>query len=208
MKLNIGFSQFSDTGLADKAEAVIKALTGNAPFPTPNPALATISALTKALRDAIASSGAGRTEAIAAARAALTAALVALAANLIATEGVTEADLATTGFDLPAARTRTSAPPEAPTNVRLKPGTKSCTIVPRCDAVTSGGVRVYEAEWTLDPNNGSWNNGGSFPSSRAMELNGLPRAKDVWVRVRVQGTNGHQWAPMGPARGAIPRRSW
>jgi hypothetical protein len=81
-------------------------------------------------------------------------------------------------------------PPPTPTNVRVKRGEQSCTILPQCDAVTTGGVRMYEAEWTLDPSNGSWNNGGAFPNSRAMQLNGLPRAKDVWVRVRVQGTNG------------------
>ncbi len=32
--------------------------------------------------------------------------------------------------------------------------------------------------------------GGSFPKSRGMAISGLPRAKDIWVRVRVLGTNG------------------
>jgi hypothetical protein len=190
MKLNTGFSQYSDSGLADKADAIYKALTGNGKFPSPNPTLASVATLIKNLRDAIASTGSGRAAAIAAAFDALAAALVALAANLIATPGVTDADLATTGYDLPAPRTRTGAVPDAPQNVRLKHGDQTGEVIPLCDAVTSGGVRVYEVEWTLDPNNGPWNDGGTFPNSRAMDLKGLPRAKDVWVRVRVQGTNG------------------
>lgn len=51
-------------------------------------------------------------------------------------------------------------------------------------------VRVYEVGWTLDPNAGPWSDGGSFPNSRVMVLTGLPRAKDIWVRIRVIGTNG------------------
>ena len=144
----------------------------------------------EALRDAIASSGAGRGAAIAAARAALAVALTALAANLIATPGIADADLATTGFDLPQPKTRSSAVPDAPQNVRLKRGDQTGVVIPQCDAVTTGGVRVYEVEWTLDPNAGPWNDGGSFPNSRAMLLTALPRAKDIWVRIRVIGTNG------------------
>jgi hypothetical protein len=190
MKLNTGFSQYSDSGFADKADSIVKALTGNGKFPSPNPTLTAIVALIKTLRDAIASTGAGRTEAIAAARDALSAALVALAANLIATPGVTDADLATTGYDLPQPHTRTGAVPPAPQNARLKNGDQSRTVIPQCDPVTTGGVRVYEVEWTLDPTNGPWNDGGSFPNSRAMLLTDLPRAKDIWVRIRVIGTNG------------------
>ena len=52
-------------------------------------------------------------------------------------------------------------------------------------------VRVYEVEWTMEPDiTGQWNDGGTFSSSRAMILTGLPRAKDIWVRVRVVSTHG------------------
>ena len=190
IKLNTGFTQYSDTGLADKADEIVKALTGNAKFPSPAPTLDAIGALIETLRDGIASSGPGRAAAIDAGRAALASGLAALAANLIATPGVTVADLATTSFDQPAAKVRSSAVPDAPQNVRLKRGGQSCVVIPQCDAVTSGGVRVYEVEWTLDPNGATWTDGGSFPNSRAMQLTGLPRAKDIWVRVRVVGTNG------------------
>ncbi len=43
---------------------------------------------------------------------------------------------------------------------------------------------------TLDPDAGPWTGGFSFPSTRGMLFTGLPRAKDVWIRLRVQGTNG------------------
>jgi hypothetical protein len=190
MKLNTGFSQYSDSGVADKADEIVKALTGNAKFPAPSPTLASITALTKTLRDAIASTGPGRGLAVLAARGALVAALTALAANLLATPNVTEADLATTGYDLPKPRTLTGAAPDAPKNARVKHSGQTGVVIPQCNAVKGGGVRVYEVQWTLDPNNGPWNDGGSFPNSRAMKLIGLPRAKDVWVRIRVIGTNG------------------
>src|SRR5437660_654904 len=140
MKLNTGFSQYTDTGFADKADAIATALIGNAKFPAPSPTLASVSAHVKTLRDAIASTGPGRTEAIDAARAALASALASLAANLIATPGITAADLATTGFDLPAPRVRTGAAPEPPQNVRLKRGDHTGVVIPQCDAVTAGGV--------------------------------------------------------------------
>ena len=190
MKLNTGFSQYTDSGLADKADTIVKALTGNAKFPTTVPTLATISTLIQNLRGAIAYSGNGHAEAVAGARAALSGELVSLAINLMATAGVTEADLATTGYDLPQAPVRTGAKPAVPQNLRLKHGMQSGIVIPQFEAVSTGGVRVYEAEWTLDPNAGPWQDGGTFPNSRAMSIQGLPRAKDIWVRVRALGTNG------------------
>jgi len=189
-KLNLGFSRYSDSDLADKAEMIVAALLGNAKFPNVQALLPDITALIKALRDALALAGPGRAPAIEQSRTALEEALANLGETVLLTPGATDADFATTQFDLPKPRVRSAAPPPAPQGVILEDGTQSGEVVVVCEAVTIGGVRMYEAEWTLDPNNGPWNDGGSFPNSRVIMLTGMPRAKDIWVRVRVQGTNG------------------
>jgi hypothetical protein len=93
---------------------------------------------------------------------------------------------AMTGFDLPKPHVLSTAPPNPPGNVRLRHGDNPEEVVPMCNPVV--GARVYEVQWTLDPNAGPWNNGGTFPSSREMKLTDLPRGKDVWVRIRMQDT--------------------
>lgn len=106
------------------------------------------------------------------------------------TPGIAEADLATTGYEMAHSRTRSEALPPAPQDVKLKRGPDKGDVIPQCEPVKEGGVRVYEAKWTLTPNEGPWLPGGIFPNSRAMLLKGLPHARDIWVRVRVVGTNG------------------
>ena len=42
----------------------------------------------------------------------------------------------------------------------------------------------------MDPVVGPWQDGIIFSSSRGMKLKGLQRAKDIWVKIRVFGTDG------------------
>ncbi len=52
-------------------------------------------------------------------------------------------------------------------------------------------ILIYEAQYTLgDPTVGPWIDIEPFSSSRHFEIPGLPRGKDVWVRVRARNANG------------------
>jgi hypothetical protein len=189
-KLNRGFSQLRDTELDNKTQTIITALTGNAAFPTPNPTLVAITTALTDFQNALAMPGRtdARNAAVATTRVKLETLLQQLAANLELTPNVTDAQLATTGFDLPKVRTKTDAPVEAPGNVRLKSTGTSGQVQVLCDSVER--AKAYEVQFTLDPNASSWTDAGTFPNTRSIAIPGLQRAKDYWVRVRAVGPTG------------------
>jgi hypothetical protein len=120
-RLNSGFTRTRDKDLDNQADVIIKALTGNPNFPTTNPTLATVQASLTAFEQALAlPAGNARDEQILATRQVLTSNLEKLARNLELTPGVTDAMLATTGFDMRQAPTRTSAAVDAPGNLRAR----------------------------------------------------------------------------------------
>jgi hypothetical protein len=189
-KLNRGFSQLRDTELDNKAQTIITAIQGGTVLALPNPALtAVITALTD-YQAALAMPGKtpARDAAVAATRVALENSLQMLAATLEMLAGVTDEQLATTGFDLPKVRTKTEAPVEAPTNARLKATGTSGQVQVLCDSVER--AKAYEAQFALDPNATQWTDAGTFPNTRSITIQGLQRAKDYWVRVRAVGPNG------------------
>lgn len=190
MKLNTGWSVYTEGQLADKAELIFTSLTGNAKFPGLAAMVALLPPLIQALRSAMLVTGPAHVPGIAAARVPLEAALDDLAQGVENTPNVTEAEAATSGFDLPHGRTHSGAAPNAPGDVRLLHGENPGDVIVRCTAVTSGGVRTYYVQWTLDPTAGPWTDADPFVNSRVIKLHALPRGKDIWVRVRVLGTNG------------------
>ncbi len=125
---------------------------------------------------------------VAATRAALETLLQQLAASLELTPNVTDAQLATTGFDLRKPTTHTGEPVAAPGNVRLKSTGTSGEVQVLCDSVPR--AKTYQVHYTLDANAGPWNDGGIFGNTRGMTLQGLTRAKDYWVRARAIGPDG------------------
>jgi hypothetical protein len=188
-KLNRGFSQLRDDELGVKAQAVIAALTGNAAFPSPAPKLETVQSALTAYEAALAMpDGVARTAQVAATRGPLENLLRQLASNLELTADVTDAQLATTGFDLPRDKSRTSEPVMAPGNVRLKSTGTSGEVQVLCDSVNR--AKSYHVQYTLDPNTGQWTDGGIFGNTRGMKLAGLQRGKDYWARVRAVGPDG------------------
>src|SRR5258708_9349399 len=99
-KLNTGFSKLSDNDFDNKAQSIVAALTGNANFPTTTPPLATITAAITAYQDALAMlAGQARDAAVAGTRASLSTLLEKLARSLELVPSVTDAMLATSGFD-------------------------------------------------------------------------------------------------------------
>src|SRR5207302_5626781 len=188
-KLNTGFSKLSENDFDNKAQAIVAALTGNANFPTTTPPLATITASVGAYQTALAMQpGQARDAAVAATRTTLSTQLEQLARGLELTPNVTDAMLATTGFDLRKSPASTSDPVIAPGNLRLKQTGVSGVVQVMCDAVTR--AQAYELQYALDPNAGPWSDGGTFVSTRGIGMTGLNRGKDYWARVRAVGPNG------------------
>ena len=187
-QLNSGFSHLKDEELDNKVESIIAALTGNANFPNPNPTLAVITGSLTAFKNAQAMpKGAARDTQIAATRLTLAKQLDQLARNLELTPDVTDAKLATTGFDLRSPRTLTGVPVDAPANVRAKITGITGEVKVLCDGVNR--AKSYHVQYSLEPN-GDWADGGIFGNSRSMKVAGLQRGKDYRLRVRAIGPDG------------------
>jgi hypothetical protein len=188
-KLNSGFSKLADDEFDNKAQAIYSALLSNTNFPTPTPTSGDLKALIVAYQNALAMPpGQPRDAQVAATRTELSTALDKLARNLELTPNVTEAMLATSGFDLSKVPSFSGEPVAAPGNVRLKQTGVSGVVQVMCDAVPR--ASAYEMQYTQDPNAGPWIDGGTFASTRGIGITGLTRSKDYWARVRAVGTNG------------------
>ena len=188
-KLNTGFSKLSENDFDNKAQAIVAALTGNANFLTTTPPLATITTSISAYQAALAlPAGQPRDAQVAATRTTLSTQLEQLARGLELTPSVTDAMLATSGFDMRKDPAFTGEPVAAPGNMRLKQTGVSGVVQVMCDAVTR--AQAYELQYTLDPNAGPWTDGGTFASTRGIGMTGLTRGKDYWARIRAVGPNG------------------
>jgi hypothetical protein len=188
-KLNSGFTRTRDKDLDNKSDSIIKALTGNPNFPTTDPTLATVQTALTAFEQALAlPPGNPRDEQVLATRKVLTDLLERLARFLELVPGVTDAMLATTGFDMRQTPARTGAPVDAPGNLRAKATGAMGSVQLLCDP--SDRAKSYEAQYTLDPNNGPWVDAGTFPNTRSIIINGLTRGKDHYFRVRAIGPDG------------------
>ncbi len=187
MKLNLNYSRLSHSDFAAKARFICDSMATSG-LSTTGPTLSEVSILLPPMDDAMSLTGPTRIPAVQSARAALATGLTSLGKRIM-TMPFSDAQLASTGFDVAHVPARTGALPSAPQNIHLKHGVTGEVAV-HCDPVRDGGVRSYEVAWTLDPNAGPWQDGEIFASSRKMKITGLPRAKDIWVRVRVMGTNG------------------
>ena len=188
-KLNSGFSKLPDEDLDNAAQSILAALTGNANFSVP---VATLAALGTEIQDyqtALAlPPGAPRDAQVKEARADLSASLDKLARTLELTAGVTDAMLATSGFELRKQPAFSSGTVAAPGNVRIKQTGVSGVVQVLCEAVDR--AQAYELQYTLDPNAGPWLDGGTFVSTRGIGITGLTRSKDYWARLRAVGTSG------------------
>ena len=188
MKLNLNYSHLSDPNFGSKASYIFDAISTSGIEPT-NPTPTEVSILLPPYVDAMNQVGPARTAAVAEARKALATGLVNLGRRLMSMP-LSDSQLASTGFDVAHPATRTGARPTTPQNIHLKHGEVTGEVIVHCDPVHDGGVRSYEVTWGMDAVAGPWQDGKTFPSSRGMKLTGMPRAKDIWAKVRVFGTNG------------------
>jgi hypothetical protein len=109
--------------------------------------------------------------------------------NAAKVPNATDTDVAEIGLPEAKSRVRSTAVPDICENLRLRHGDSPGEVLGTCDP-PGPNIRIYELQWTFDPNLGPWNDGGNFPNSRAFKISGLPRGKDIWVRVRAVNTNG------------------
>ena len=188
-KLITGFSEYSADGLSHLGSDV----AGNLPklpiFVSLKPTPAEITAKVQSLLTATGMYGPGRKQAISAGFTGLAGVLALVAVNAPQVPDVTDADLAAIGIPLAKKKTRTTHPPGQVRNVILDNGAEAGQVEGTCDPAGSH-TRVYEGQWTLDPNGDSWSEISVFPNSRSIQFSDLPRGKDVWVRVRARNVVG------------------
>ncbi len=113
--------------------------------------------------------------------------------------GVTDTALAGSGYTLRATPVHTSAPPDAPSNLRLKTTGQSGELQVMLDKVDR--AVMYEVTWTLNPVAGLWTDAGTYSSTRGIKLTGLTRGKDYFVHVRAiaSGQNVGAWSDLASA---------
>lgn len=187
-----------DDEFVTKVAFIIAQLTGNPSFVTTDPTLAALQTALDALKQAmLLPNPQARDAAVTAARATLEQILENLADNLEKTANNDPVKLATTGFDLRKDPGQTGEAPIIPANLRLKLTGTSGELQVLFDA--SGRAKSYQVQTTLDPNAGPWTDYDTFSSSRGIIVKGLPRAKDVWVRVRAIGPNNTKSGWSDPA---------
>jgi hypothetical protein len=188
-KLITGFSEYSADGLCHLGSDV----AGNVPklpiFSSLKPTPAEISTQVQGLLSATGMYGPGRAQAITAAFTGLASLLSLVSTNAPQVPNVTNTDLAAIGIPLVRTPTRTTRPPDQVQNVILDNGADAGEVEGTCDPAGYN-TRVYEGQWTLDPNGDSWSETSIFPNSRSIMFTGLTRGKDVWVRVRARNVKG------------------
>jgi hypothetical protein len=189
IKLKTGFGGYSADDLGHLGETV----AGNLPkipiLSTLKPTPAAITAAVEALRTAMSSVGSGRAQAVKAAFQALAGLLADVATNAPQIDGVTDTDLAATGLPEVKARTRETQPPGICPNLRVRHGQNPGEVLGVCDPAGDN-IRLYDAQYCLDPNTGAWTDAASVSNSRAFKYSGLERGKDTWFRVRARNTVG------------------
>lgn len=189
IKLNTGFSDYSDDELVHLAEEVVANLALLVIFASLEPTPAELTAAINDLKSAMAMKGPGRAQAIEAAFKALATLLGEIATNAPQVPGVTDAQLAEIGLPEAKAPTRATNPPDAPQDVRVNHGQMPGEVAGKCKPVP-GNIRVYEGQWTLDPNATTWSDPETFPNSRSFKFTGLARGKDIWFRFRARNSIG------------------
>jgi hypothetical protein len=189
IKLITGYSEYSADDLWHLGGTVAVNLPSLPIFSTLKPTPAEIDAEATALESALNMHGPGRKQAIATAFAGLAELLGEIAVNAPQVTDVTDMQLAEIGLPVVKPPQRSTQPPNAPQNLRLFHGASAGEVTGKCDSLGEK-IRVYEAQWTLDPNGDTWSNAETFPNSRSFRFEGLTRGKDIWVRVRARNAIG------------------
>jgi hypothetical protein len=188
-KINLGLSRYTDAALLVLAQAILAALTGNAFFPTPVPAL---SLLQTVINDYIAALSAaqegGKTNVATknARKQDLIELLIQLANYVMLTANGDEVMLTSSGF--PLSKGKQPLPPmQQPEILKLENGINSGELHITIGRVA--GAKMYVYEYTLDPlaDNPDWQSSNS--TLVKFIFNNLEAGKKYWFRVAAYGKN-------------------
>ncbi|MEO5719204.1 MAG: fibronectin type III domain-containing protein [Chthoniobacterales bacterium] len=189
IRLKTGYKDATADGIYHLGSTVSGNLPGLPVFATLKPTAAQIAAATLAVDAARKMFGPGRKQALKSAKLVLAVLLGDVATNAPQIPDCTDTDLAEIGLPVVKTPVKATNPPGECLNLRFFHDEMPGAIKGRC-ATLGGTIRVYEAQWALDPNGTGWSDPAPFPNSRAFKFSGLERGKEVWVRVRALNSKG------------------
>ena len=202
-KAIIDFSGYTAANLAPAAQAIHDAMTGNATFPAPPVAMATLQTKIHDFSDALAAKASRATADVIAfnvVRHDLEGLLSELGVyvNQVAKgDPVIVVASAFPSFDT--ARVPDTSPPAAPADVTLRQGDLSGSLVSRCHPARDRSINEVQT-CTGDPNvEANWQHAGMFNGGKAT-VSGIAPGTTVWVRIRTVGLKGVMGAWSDPAK--------
>ena len=188
-KINLGFNRYTDAALLVLAQAILAALTGNAFFPAPIPALADLQTAINDYMAALSAAQEGGKTNVAtknARKQELIDLLIQLGNYVMLTANGDEVMLTSSGF--PLTKERQPLPPLVqPEIIKLENGINSGELNVIITSVP--GARTYVYQYTQDPltDNSNWASNNS--TLVKFSFNNLEAGKKYWCRVAAYGRN-------------------
>lgn len=198
-KVKLNISRLSITRKIARCRQITTAMTGNANFPNPNPALAAITTAIDDVETAFHDAQAARQEAktktsiLSDKDYVLIGLMSQLSAHVESVAGGDEAKIRSAGMD-------TKAPPSSPTEIPEPPANLSATAGDRDGEIDLGweavsGAKSYVLERSTDPVTAtSWTHAGVSTKS-TQTINGLTSGTRYWFRVAaINGIGQSGWS--------------
>ena len=189
-KALLGFAKLSDANIETKAVSIVTAMTGNANFTTPVPALADVSKAIQDYSQALAMAQMGDKLQVAiknAKKEALLTLLRSLAAYVNFTANGDKTVIISSGFD--ASKESGSAQSLlAPKNFKITNGMNPGQAITSISGVR--GVKTYMHQYTVDPITDASVWKSEYVTTRSYTFNSMDSGKKFWFRVAVIGTGG------------------
>lgn len=186
---------------------IVTQMTGNANYPTPSPALATITTKANALEAALGAQAIAQQAAKSAttnletAEKAADTAVNSLSNYVWETSGGDEAKIQSAGMSLRAPKTPTTSLP-APQNLSVTVGDSDGELDGSWDRVNK--AKNYEVQVSDDPPTSSTWRAGDIVSASKVTLTGLTSGAKQWLRVRALGPKGLKSPWSDPAVKRVP----
>jgi fibronectin type III domain protein len=193
-KIRLNLSKLTIPEKLAKAEQIVTALTAHASFPTPSPALATITSAANELKtaaDDVLAATQTRKEKTSIQNQredSLDQLLTQIAGYVESVAGANEQLILSAGMDMRAAATSSTTPPEQPHGVTATAGDHDGEIDLSWDTVA--GAKSYIVEKSGDPSTPTtWSHAGVSTRS-SYTANGLTSGTRYWFRVAAVNNNG------------------
>lgn len=198
-KVKLNISRLSTTQKIARCRQIANAMTGNATFPTPNPAL---TALTSAIDDveaafleaqAVRQEAKTKTSILSDKDFVLSGLMAQLSAYVESVAGGDEAKIRSAGLDTKAPPSSATEIPEPPANLSATAGDRDGEIDLGWEAVS--GAKSYVLERSTDPVTAtSWTHAGVSTKS-SQTINGLTSGIRYWFRVAaINGIGQSGWS--------------